>query len=85
MGWDDQEGQVTETEHARVLKAISGLLKWRGERKVFQARKNNIEMFRTQNEQGKENTARTEEERSWGWRETKWKSQDEENNPAITC
>lgn len=56
MGWDDQEGQVTETELARVLKAISGLLKWRGERKVFQARKNNIEMFRTQNEEGKENT-----------------------------
>lgn len=56
MGWDDQEGQVTETELARVLKAISGLLKWRGERKVFQARKNNIEMFRTQNEQVKENT-----------------------------
>jgi hypothetical protein len=47
---------VTEAELARVLKAISGLLKWRRERKVFQARKNNTEMFRTQNEQGKENT-----------------------------
>lgn len=35
MGWDDQEGQVTEAELARVLKATSGLLKWRGERKVF--------------------------------------------------
>lgn len=57
MGWDDQEGQVTEAELARVLKAISGLLKWRRERKVFQERKNNTEMFRTQNEQGKENTS----------------------------
>lgn len=35
MGWDDQEGQVTEAELARVLKATSDLLKWRGERKVF--------------------------------------------------